>query len=61
MFKKDLQFLFCILPLPAFYSQSAVCILHSICILPLVRSLQSAVRSLRLTLTEFLKQGHSTS
>ena len=33
--------------------QSAVCILHSICILPLVRSLQSAVRSLRLTLTDF--------
>ena len=32
---------------PAFYSQSAVCILHSVCILPLVRSLQSAVRSLR--------------
>ena len=30
---------------PAFYSQSAVCIL------PLVRSLQSAVRSLRFTLT----------
>ena len=27
----------------AFYSQSAVCILHSVCILPLVRSLQSAV------------------
>ena len=24
---------------PAFYSQSAVCILHSVCILPLVRSL----------------------
>ena len=35
----------CILPQPAFYSQSVVCIL------PLVRSLQSAVRSLRLTLT----------
>ena len=32
---------------PAFYSQSAVCIL------PLVRSLQSAVRSLRFTLTGF--------
>ena len=28
---------------PAFYSQSAVCILHSVCILPLVRSLHSAV------------------
>ena len=36
----------CILPQPAFYSQSVVvCILHSACILPLVRSLQSAVRS----------------
>ena len=32
---------FCILPQPAFYSQSAVCSLH----LPLVRSLHSAVRS----------------
>ena len=32
---------------PAFYSQSAVCIL------PLVRSLQSAVRSMRFTLTEY--------
>ena len=36
---------------PAFYSQSAVCILHSVCILPLVRNLQSAVRSLYITLT----------
>ena len=42
----------CILPQPAFYSQSVVCILHSVCILPLVRSLQSAVRSLRFTLTD---------
>ena len=41
----------CILPQPTFYSQSAVCSLHSVCILPLVRSLQSAVRSLRFTLT----------
>ena len=41
-----------ILPQPAFYSESAVCILHTVCILPLVRSLQSAVRSLRFTLTE---------
>ena len=46
MFKKSLQSLFCILPQSAFYSQSAVCIL------PLVRSLQSAVRSLRFTLTD---------
>ena len=36
---------------PAFYSRPAVCFLHSVCILPLVRSLQSAVRSLRFTLT----------
>ena len=40
----------CILPQPAFYSQSAVCILHTVCILPLVRSLQSTVRSPRFTL-----------
>ena len=39
---------------PAFYSQSAVCILHSVSILPLVRSLQSAVSSLRFTLTGFI-------
>ena len=39
-------------PYPAFYSQSAVCILHSVCILPLVRSIQSAVRSLRFTLID---------
>ena len=32
-----------ILPQPACYSQSVVCILDSVCILPLVRSLQSAV------------------
>ena len=35
----------CILPQPVFYSQSAVGILHTVCILPLVRSL-------RLTLTD---------
>ena len=33
----------CILPQPAFYSHSVVCILHSVCILPMVRSLQSTV------------------
>ena len=33
----------CILPQPAFYFQSAVCIVHLVCILLLVRSLQSAV------------------
>ena len=38
---------------PAFYSQSTVCILHLVCILPLVRSLQSAVCSMRFTLTEY--------
>ena len=37
----------CILPQPAFYSQSVVCILHTVCLLPLVCSLQSAVRSLQ--------------
>ena len=41
-------------------SQSAVCILHSVCILPLVHSLQSAVRSLRFTLTAFLTDSHCT-
>ena len=51
MFKKvySLSFAFC--TQPAFYSQSAVCILHTVCILPLVRSLQYAVRSPRFTLT----------
>ena len=38
---KSLHSAFC--TQPAFYSLSAVCILHSVCILPLVRSLQSAV------------------
>ena len=33
----------CILPQPAFYNQSAVCIVHLVCVLPLVCSLQSAV------------------
>ena len=45
---------------PALYSQSAVCILHSVCILSLVRSLQSAVRSLRFTLTVFGNLGLKT-
>ena len=51
MFKKvySLSFAFC--TQPAFYSQSAVRILHTVCILPLVRSLQYAVHSLRFTLT----------
>ena len=53
MFKKSAVDLYsAFYPQPAFYSQSAVCILHSVPILPLVRSLQSAVRSLRFTLTD---------
>ena len=51
MFKKVYSLYSAFCTQPAFYSQSAVCILHSVCILPLVRSLQSAVRSLRFTLT----------
>ena len=57
-----LKISFCILPRvcsphsafctqPAFYSQSAVCILHSVYILPLVRTLQPAVHSLPFKLT----------
>ena len=45
MFKKVYSLHSAIGTQPAFYSQSAVCILHSVCILPLVRSLQSAVCS----------------
>ena len=52
MFKKVYSFYSAFCTQPAFYSQSAVCILHSVCVLPLVRSLQSAVRSLRFTLTD---------
>ena len=47
MFKKVYSLYSAFCTQPAFYSQSAVCIL------PLVRSLQSAVRSLRFTLTVF--------
>ena len=43
MFKKVYSLYSAFCTQPAFYSQSAVCILHSVCILPLVRSLQSAV------------------
>ena len=39
MFKKSTVFILHYTQ-PAFYSQSAVCILHSVCILPLVRSLR---------------------
>ena len=45
IFSPSLQFSFCILH-PA-------CVLLSVCILPLVRSLQPAVSSLRFTLTDF--------
>ena len=60
MFKKvySLYFVFC--TQPAFYSQSAVCILHSVCTLPLVRSLQFAVGSLRFTLTGYNSQMKKT-
>ena len=55
----------CILPQPAFYSQSVVCILHSDCILLLVPSLQSAVCVLHwpvfLILTEILLHFYQTS
>ena len=51
MFKKVYSLYSAFCTQPAFYSQSAVCILHSVCSLPLVRSLQSAVRSLCFTLT----------
>ena len=54
MFKKVYTLYSAFCNQPAFYSQSAVYILHSVCILPLVRSLQSAVRSLHFTLTGFL-------
>ena len=47
MFKKVYSLYSAFCTQPAFYSQSAVCILHSVCILPLVRSLQFAVRSLQ--------------
>ena len=60
MFKKVYSLYSAFCTQPAFYSQSAVCILHSVCILPLVHSLQSAVRSLRFTLTAFLTDSHCT-
>ena len=41
MFKKSTVFILHYTQ-PAFYSQSAVCILHSVCILPVVCSQQSA-------------------
>ena len=54
MFKKVYSLYSAFCTQPAFYSQSAVCILHLVGSLPLVRSLQSAVRNLRFTLTDYL-------
>ena len=51
MFKKVYSLYSAFCTQPAFYSQSAVCILHSVCSLPMVRGPQSAVCSLRFTLT----------
>ena len=61
MFKKVYSLYSAFFTQPAFYSQSAVCILHSVCILPLVRSLQSAVRSLHFTLTDYLCHLHQSA
>ena len=61
MFKKVYSLYSAFCTQPAFYSQSAVCILHSVCILPPVRSLQSAVRSLPFTLTGFKTPGSKLS
>ena len=51
MFKKVYSLYSAFCTQPAFYSQSAVCILHSVCILPLVHSLHSTVHSVHCTLT----------
>ena len=59
MFEKVYSLYSALCTQPAIYSQSAaVCISHSVCILPLIRSLQSAVRSLRFTLTDW--KSHDT-
>ena len=49
MFKKVYSLYSAFCTQPTFYSQSAVCILHSVCILPLVRSLQCAFYTDRIT------------
>ena len=55
-----LQFMLCLhFTPPAFYSQYAVCILHTVCILPLVRRPQSAVRSPRSTVRSPQSTVHS--
>ena len=51
----------CILPQPAFYSQSAVCILRTVCILTLVRSLQSAVFFLHWPIPQKVKSFRNTA
>ena len=43
-----------ILPQPAFYFESAVCILHSLCILPLVRSLRFTLTGISICLLNVL-------
>ena len=60
MFKKVYSLYSAFCTQPAFYSQSAVCILHSVYTLPLVRSLQFAVHSLRFTLTGYNSQMKKT-
>ena len=54
MFKTSAVFILHFAPSLRF-TLSAVCIFHSVCILPLLRRLQSAVRSLRITLTDYTK------
>ena len=60
MFKKVYSLYSAFCTQPAFYSQSAVCILHSVCILPLVRNPQSAVSSLCFTLTDWFIRASTT-
>ena len=60
MFKKVYSLYSAFCTQPAFYSQSVVCMLHSVCTLPLVRSLQFAVHSLRFTLTGYNSQMKKT-
>ena len=52
MFKKVYSLYSAFCTQPAFYSQSAVCILHSVCILPLVRSLRFTLTDMATTLSQ---------
>ena len=54
MFKKVFSLYSAFCTKPAFYSQSAVCILHSVYILPLVRSLRFTLTGI-LNLSPFQK------